>query len=123
MAAGAAEWAALRERDLSLKLNSLGIAVSLPVAIWELSSIVGPDNKLIPSNQVIDLDGTLARPSLFVYQSRQRWRLADLPHVQPSVRVHIKNCVKIGKSRRSCMNLPLINKSSVIIVSTNYIIG
>jgi hypothetical protein len=84
-------WAALRERDISLKLNSLGIAVSLPVAIWELSSIVGPDNNLVPSSQVIDLDGTPARPCVFVYQSQQRWRLADLPYVQPTFKVQLKN--------------------------------
>ena len=83
-------WAALRERDIGQAVGDLGIAVSSPVAIWELSAVPGPDGALVPAAEVPDLDGTPARPSLFIYRSQARWRLADLPFMDASERASVR---------------------------------
>jgi len=84
-------WAALRERDVGQAVRGLGIAVSAPVAIWELSVVPGPQGTLVPAVEVPDLDGSPARPSVFVYRSRVRWRLADLPFMGESERARVRD--------------------------------
>jgi hypothetical protein len=84
-------WAALRERDVGQAVAALGIAVSSPVAIWELSAVPGPQGTLVAASDVPDLDGSPARPSVFVYRSRERWRLADLPFMGASERARVRD--------------------------------
>lgn len=76
-----AKWAAIREKDISLRLIEFGMQISEPMAIWELNSILGPQGSIVDAKTVKDLDGSFAKPSIFVYRSKSRWRLADMMFV------------------------------------------
>lgn len=83
-------WAAKRERDVSLRLAALGLAVTSPVAIFSFEYIRGVNGQLVPAASVPDLDGQPAQPALYVYKSPVRWRLADLPMAPPAVRLQVR---------------------------------
>ena len=72
-------WAAERERDLSWEFAKLGIDVVRPEAIFLHGFI--PDaqgNKAHSAETILDLDGTPAKPCMYIYSSSTRWRIADL---------------------------------------------
>jgi hypothetical protein len=82
-------WAAERERDLAIRLAKIGISVVEPVSILIHQSVPSYGTKhleQIESETVLDLDGTKAFPSMYIYKSRCRWRLADLPFLSSAQR-------------------------------------
>jgi hypothetical protein len=83
-------WAALRERDVGRALAALGIAVSTPVAIWELDELVGSAGTRVRAAEVSEFDGTPSQPSLLIHRSAVRWRLADLAVAPASVREDVR---------------------------------
>lgn len=75
-----AGWAARRERDIALGLSLEHIRVAEPVAIYSYDWLPGlASSSRWPSAEVRDLDGSAAEPSLYIYRSRERFRMADLP--------------------------------------------
>jgi len=74
-------WSAIRERKVATILKRIGLTVVEPVSIEIHSQIpyfCSNGTLSFNSNEVIDLDGSLANPSMYVYRSKSRWRLADL---------------------------------------------
>lgn len=72
-------WGAERERDISLHFTKLGISTSRPEAIF-LHGLI-PDSqgkRSYPADTIMDLDGTSAKPCMYVYSAPVRWRIADL---------------------------------------------
>jgi hypothetical protein len=72
-------WAAERERDFSFEITKLGIDAVRPEAII-LHRLI-PDSKgkeSYPAETILDLDGSPAKPCMYVYSSPTRWRIADL---------------------------------------------
>ena len=74
-------WAAIREKEIATILRRIGLNVVEPVSI-EIHSLIpyfsSNGTSTLNSNTVLDLDGTLANPSMYVYRSKSRWRLSDL---------------------------------------------
>jgi len=77
------KWAALREKNLAKYLASNNIKCTEPVAIIKHLVIPSLENLggYINSNEIKDLDGSVAEPSIYIYKSHSRWRLADLPFI------------------------------------------
>ena len=72
-------WTAERERDISLELTKLGIDVVRPEAILLHGLIPDVQGRAsYPAETIPDLDGTPAKPCMYVYSSPTRWRIADL---------------------------------------------
>ena len=88
-----------RERDLAIRLASLGTRVVRPEAI--IAHLEIPDARGGPSRQpdeVIDLDGQPAWPCVYIYSSASRWRLADLTYLSKRQR----RCIwRTGRHRRT----------------------
>ena len=85
-------WAAERERDIAIRLAKIGISVVEPVSILIHQSVPSYGTKhseQIESETVLDLDGTKAFPSMYIYKSRCRWRLADLPFLSSAQRYQL----------------------------------
>ena len=79
-------WAAKRERDLSLSLANLGLRVPEPMAIYSYEWLPScRDEARWPAEQVPDLDGEPAEPSLYVYRYPARFRLMDIPIAAPTL--------------------------------------
>ena len=77
-------WAAKREKDIAFKLKSIGIDVVTPISIQIHSDIPvfsSGGNDFINAESVPDLDDTKAFPSMYIYRSKCRWRLADLVYL------------------------------------------
>jgi len=74
-------WAAIREKEVATILRRIGLNVVEPVSI-EIHSLIphysSNGTSSLNSNTVLDLDGSLANPSMYVYRSKSRWRLSDL---------------------------------------------
>jgi hypothetical protein len=78
-------WAATRERDLSLSLASLGLRVPEPMAIYSYEWLPScRDEGRWPAEQVPDLGGEPAVPSLYIYRYPARFRLMDIPSAAPA---------------------------------------
>lgn len=76
-------WAGERERDISLVLRETPINVVTPIAIALHKKIPqfgsnANNCEFIDADFIPDLDGSPAKPCLFIYSSKSRWRLADL---------------------------------------------
>lgn len=85
-------WAALRERDVACRLQKLGLSVVEPIAICEHDSIPLAGTHAatyVDAEKVRDLDQTNARPVMYVYRTKDRWRLADLPYLGHDVALSI----------------------------------
>ena len=77
-----AGWAARRERDIALSLAHHSIRVAAPMAIFAYDWLPGLTAiSRWDAAEVKDLDGSAAEPSLYIYRSRERFRMADLPVV------------------------------------------
>jgi len=77
-------WAATREQKIAELLAKFEIQVVEPMAIFLHQKI--PHNlrlskDFIESSEVKDLDGSQAAPSMYIYRSKTRWRLADLAYM------------------------------------------
>ena len=74
-------WAASRERDLAKEMLNIGIPSVKPecIVLHKTIPLINTNGQqFIDAKEVIDLDGTKAHPSIYIYSSNQRWRLADL---------------------------------------------
>jgi hypothetical protein len=83
-------WAAERERDFAIRLAAMNVSVVQPVAIIAHREV--PDAQGGPARQtaeVKDLDGQPAWPSMYIYSSAARWRLADLWYLSERERLDI----------------------------------
>jgi hypothetical protein len=79
------KWAAMRERDVANYLLNRNIRCAQPVAIIQHLAIPSEAtiDGYINSEEIRDLDGGGAEPSIYIYKSHSRWRLADLPFMDP----------------------------------------
>jgi len=85
-------WAAERERDIAIQLSKIGLSVVEPVSIRIHIGVPAYGTKhseQIESESILDLDGSKAFPSMYIYRSNCRWRLADLPFLSSSYREHL----------------------------------
>ena len=76
-------WAAKRERDISLALQDTSIEVVTPISILQHKKIpefssTDIECNFIDAESISDLDGSPANPSVYIYSSKSRWRLADI---------------------------------------------
>lgn len=85
-------WGAERERDFSFQFMEFGIDTARPEAIFLHGSIPDATNSNTHcADMISDLDGTPAKPCMYVYSSSSRWRIADLAFLSDSERDKIWN--------------------------------
>lgn len=101
-------WAAERERDMAFRLRAIGIECPEPIAIYRYQSIPAANRlECTPASAVADLDGSPARPALYVYRHRRRYRLADIPLAPPSLKAQLRQeyWVTLRRLRDSILRL------------------
>jgi hypothetical protein len=74
--------AALWEKQMALKVNSLGLDCSIPLGVVRKSTMFDMGGLPIDTNSVPDLDGTPAEPSLYYFALKSRQRLSEVGDIQ-----------------------------------------
>lgn len=113
-------WAAERERNIAIHLAKIGLSVVQPVSIRIHKSVPSYGTKhseQIDSESILDLDGSKAFPSMYIYRSRCRWRLADLPFLSSAHREQLFD--KLGGVERWLQGLITKLSQSVGVLHKN----
>lgn len=115
------KWAAMRERDVASYLLNQNMKCAQPVAIIRHLTIPSESTKdgYLNSAEIIDLDGEPAEPSIYIYKSHSRWRLADLPFIDP---VDLKGVLPI-ESKLNNWALELLSEIALLTAALHNIGG